>query len=72
MARGRLWARAARVSQAAFAWKCPDGACANLFEVPARLAGHARRRELKFDPAWPANHRAVKAWDRIQALPDPG
>ena len=43
-----------------------------LLDVPAKLTEHARRRELKFDPAWPASHRAVAAWDRIQALPDPG
>ena len=43
-----------------------------LLDVPAKLAEHARRRELKFDPAWPAAHQAVAAWDRIQILPDPG
>jgi hypothetical protein len=36
------------------------------------LTEHARRRELKFDPDWPAAHRAVAAWHRIQILPDPG
>ena len=45
---------------------------ADLLDVPARLTAHARRRELKFDPDWPAAHAAVTAWDRIQALPDPG
>jgi Transposase DDE domain group 1 len=45
---------------------------AELFDVPAKLAEHARHRELKFDPAWPASHAAVAAWDRIQALPAPG
>jgi hypothetical protein len=44
----------------------------DLLDVPARLAEHARRRELKFDPDWPATYRAIAAWDRIQALPDPG
>jgi hypothetical protein len=44
----------------------------DLFDVPARLTDHARHRELKFDPAWPASHAAVRAWDRVQALPDPG
>lgn len=43
-----------------------------LFDVPAKLTEHARRRELKFDPAWPASHAAVGAWERVQALPDPG
>ena len=43
-----------------------------LFDIPAKLADHARGRELKFDPAWPAAHRAVAAWDRVQALPDTG
>jgi hypothetical protein len=43
-----------------------------LFDVPAKLTDHARHRELKFDPAWPAGHAAVRAWDRVQALPDPG
>lgn len=43
-----------------------------LFDVPARLTVHARRRELKFDPDWPAAHQAVAAWHRIQTLPDPG
>ncbi|MET9915212.1 transposase [Streptomyces sp. NPDC006476] len=43
-----------------------------LFDVPAKLTDHARRRELKFDPAWPASHAAAGAWDRVQALPDPG
>jgi hypothetical protein len=44
----------------------------DLFDIPAKLTHHARRRELKFDPAWPASHNAVTAWDRVQALPDPG
>ncbi|MFF3062600.1 transposase, partial [Streptomyces sp. NPDC057909] len=44
----------------------------DLLDVPAKLAEHARRRELKLDPAWPAAHHVVTAWDRIQALPDPG
>jgi hypothetical protein len=44
----------------------------DLLDVPAKLTEHARRRELKFDPAWPASHAAVAAWDRVQALPDPG
>jgi hypothetical protein len=45
---------------------------AELFDVPARLTDHARRRELNFDPAWPAAHAAVKAWNRVQdlAVPD--
>ena len=43
-----------------------------LFDIPAKLADHARHRELKFDPAWPAAHQAVAALDRVQALPDPG
>lgn len=43
-----------------------------LFDVPAKLTEHARRRELKLDPAWPASHAAVQAWDRVQTLPDPG
>jgi hypothetical protein len=45
---------------------------ADLFDIPAKLTDHARRRELKLDPAWLASHNAVKAWDRVQALPDPG
>jgi hypothetical protein len=45
---------------------------ADLFDTPAKLTDHSRRRELKFDPAWPASHAAVNAWDRVQALPDPG
>jgi Transposase DDE domain group 1 len=44
----------------------------DLFDIPAKLTDHARRRELKFDPAWPASHAAVGAWDRVQALPEPG
>jgi hypothetical protein len=43
-----------------------------LLDVPARLTDHARHRELKLDPAWPATKLVVSAWDRIQALPDPG
>ncbi|MEU1601553.1 transposase [Streptomyces sp. NPDC005708] len=43
-----------------------------LLDVPAKLTEHARRRELEFDREWAAAHRAVAAWDRIQALPDPG
>jgi hypothetical protein len=43
-----------------------------LFDVPAKLNEHARRREFKFDPDWPAAHQAVAAWHRIQTLPDPG
>jgi hypothetical protein len=45
---------------------------ADLFDTPAKLTDHSRRRELKFDPAWPASHAAVTAWERVQALPDPG
>jgi hypothetical protein len=45
---------------------------ADLFDIPAKLTDHARRRELKLDPAWPASHDVVKAWDRVQALPEPG
>jgi hypothetical protein len=45
---------------------------AELLDIPAKLAEHARRRELKFAPDWPAAHRAVAAWNRIQTLPDPG
>lgn len=43
-----------------------------LLDVPAKLTEHSRRRELKLDPAWPASHTVVAAWDRVQALPDPG
>ncbi len=43
-----------------------------LFDVPVKLTEHARRRELKPDPAWPAGHAVVQAWDRIQELPGPG
>ena len=43
-----------------------------LLDIPAKLSEHARRRELKFDPAWPASHAAVGAWNRVQTLPDPG
>jgi hypothetical protein len=43
----------------------------DLLDVPARLTEHARRRELKLDPAWPATGPVVTAWNRIQALPDP-
>jgi hypothetical protein len=43
-----------------------------LLDVPAKLADHARRRELKLDPAWPASTDIVDAWDAVQALPDPG
>jgi hypothetical protein len=45
---------------------------AQLLDVPAKLADHARRRELKLDPDWPASARVVDAWEQIQALPDPG
>ena len=45
---------------------------AELFDIPAKLTDHARHRELKLDPAWPATWQVVAAWDRIQALPDPG
>lgn len=44
----------------------------DLFDIPAKLTDHARRRELKFAPAWAASHNAVKAWDRVQALAGPG
>jgi len=43
-----------------------------LFDVPAKLTAHARRRKLNFAPDWPAARQAVAAWNRIQALPDPG
>lgn len=45
---------------------------AELLDIPAKLTDHARHRELKLDPAWPASHRVVAAWERVQALPDPG
>ncbi len=38
---------------------------------PAKLADHARRRELKLGPAWPASTDIVNAWDAVQALPNP-
>lgn len=41
-----------------------------LLDIPAKLTDHARHRELKLDPAWPAAHRVVAAWNRVQALPD--
>ena len=50
----------------------PASLRAQLLDVPAKLADHARRRELKLDPAWPASARVVEAWDAVQALPDPG
>ena len=43
-----------------------------LFDIPAKLAAHAHRRELKFDPAWPQTQAIVEAWERIGALPAPG
>lgn len=43
-----------------------------LLDVPAKLTDHARRHELKLDPAWPASARVVTAWDAVQALPAPG
>ena len=42
-----------------------------LLDVPAKLADHARRRELKLGPAWPASTDIVNAWDAVQALPNP-
>ncbi len=50
----------------------PAAVRTDLLDVPAKLTEHARRRELKLDPAWPASQHVVAAWDRIQALPDPG
>ncbi|MGI5135592.1 MULTISPECIES: hypothetical protein [unclassified Streptomyces] len=50
----------------------PTTVLSELFDVPAKLTEHARRWELKFDRDWAAAHQAVAAWDRIQALPDPG
>jgi hypothetical protein len=41
-----------------------------LLDIPAKLTDHARHRELKLDPDWPAAHRVVAAWNRVQALPD--
>ena len=49
----------------------PGSLRAQLLDVPAKLADHARRRELKLDPTWPASARVVEAWDAVQALPDP-
>lgn len=43
-----------------------------LLDVPAKLAGHARRRELKHDPAWPASTDIVDTRDAVQALRGPG
>ncbi|GGJ63838.1 IS1380 family transposase [Streptomyces brasiliensis] len=42
-----------------------------LLDVPAKLTEHARRRELKFDPSWPASHAAMGVWNSIQTLPSP-
>ncbi|MGP3685694.1 hypothetical protein ACTVZO_13425 [Streptomyces sp. IBSNAI002] len=50
----------------------PPPSAPTCFDAPARLVDHARRRELKLDPTWPAARPVVAAWDRIQALPDPG
>ncbi|MCX4776899.1 IS1380 family transposase [Streptomyces sp. NBC_01264] len=50
----------------------PAAVRTDLLDVPAKLTDHARRRELKLDPAWPASHHVVAAWERVQALPDPG
>jgi hypothetical protein len=47
----------------------PATARTELFDIPAKLADHARNRELKLDPARPARHRTITAWDRIRALP---
>ncbi|MFF3159617.1 hypothetical protein [Streptomyces sp. NPDC057910] len=44
----------------------------DLLDIPARLTQHARRRERRRDPDRPASQPVVTAWDRIQALPDPG
>lgn len=50
----------------------PAAVRAGLLDVPAKLTEHARRRELKLDPTWPAAQPVVSAWDRIQSLPGPG
>ncbi|MFE4799129.1 hypothetical protein ACFRFL_29695 [Streptomyces sp. NPDC056708] len=40
-----------------------------IYHQPARLARHARRRHLRFDPNWPWTKAFVLAWNRLAALP---
>jgi hypothetical protein len=50
----------------------PKGLSGSFAVLDELTVAYTRRRELKFDPAWPASHHSVTAWDRVQALPDPG
>lgn len=40
-----------------------------LYQLPARLAHHARRRWLRIDRTWPWADAFVLAWQRLTALP---
>ena len=42
-----------------------------ILHIPARLTSHARRRILKIEQTWPWAKAAVKAWERLGAIPAP-
>jgi hypothetical protein len=49
----------------------PDTIRAKLYAVGARLACHARKRTLRLPATWPWAQAFTRAWQRLQALPDP-
>lgn len=40
-----------------------------LYHLPARLADHARRRDLSIERTWPWAKAFTTCWHRLAALP---
>jgi hypothetical protein len=49
----------------------PDTLRYRIWQIPARLAHHARRRILKISPDWPWKNAFLTCWQRLCALPAP-
>jgi hypothetical protein len=47
----------------------PDTMRFRLYQLPARLADHARRRRLRIDATWPRATAFTTCWHRLTALP---
>ncbi|MFE7359305.1 transposase [Streptomyces sp. NPDC057543] len=49
----------------------PDSIRTKLYQLPARLTRHARRRTLHLNHAWPWSAAFATAWARAHSLPAP-
>ena len=49
----------------------PDTLRYRIWHIPARLAIHARQRNLKISPGWPWKEAFPACWQRLCALPAP-